>query len=194
MIGSAADWAWCRFLLFLGVLVEPCERIELGNLFLVLDGVLGQKGSYFPEISKLVIFEIKLGPYWWMGGVPEQRALTSDFVIDLDQVEGLAAEGATVCFDGPFSQTGIVENVIADLNNSDVVIVVQLVFGGFRQMHQYGICIGGGNGGGGVVDCECVRCEGSRSQGKRRLSEVSGQSASIMGGIALQVLQGFSAV
>lgn len=117
-----------------------------------------------------------------------QRGLTSNLVIDLDQVEGLAAEGATVCFDGPFPQTGIMENMIADLDNGNVVMVFQIVFGGVRKMHWYGICIGG-NGGGG-----CVCCEGSGGQGKRRLSEVSRQSASIKMPIALQLLQGFSAV
>lgn len=45
MIGSVANWTWCRFLLFLGVLVEPCEWIELGNLFLVFNGIFGQKVS-----------------------------------------------------------------------------------------------------------------------------------------------------
>lgn len=35
MICGVADWTRCNFLLFLGILVQPCKGIELGHLFLV---------------------------------------------------------------------------------------------------------------------------------------------------------------
>lgn len=45
VIGGIADWTWYGFLLFFGILIQPCERIKLGNLLLVFDFVLGQEGS-----------------------------------------------------------------------------------------------------------------------------------------------------
>jgi hypothetical protein len=39
VVGPTADWTWCRFLLFLWIFVQPCLRIELGDLLLVLDFV-----------------------------------------------------------------------------------------------------------------------------------------------------------
>lgn len=46
MFRGVADWTRSgRLLLFLGVLVQPSEGVELGNLFLVLDFVGGQEVS-----------------------------------------------------------------------------------------------------------------------------------------------------
>lgn len=46
VIGRVADWTGSGFLLFLGVLVQPRQRVELGDLLLVFDFVFVQKGAW----------------------------------------------------------------------------------------------------------------------------------------------------
>jgi hypothetical protein len=50
--------------------------------------------------------------------------LTSNFVIDMDQMESLSTDGATVRLFCPFSQTGVMQYMTADLNQSYRIVVV----------------------------------------------------------------------
>lgn len=70
--------------------------------------------------------------------------LTSNLVIDLDNVECLAADGATVCLAGPCFQAAVVQDVTANLYNSDIVVVLQVEILGGRLL----LCcsVGGGRG------------------------------------------------
>jgi hypothetical protein len=46
VVGMIADRAWLHFLLFFGILVEPCLRVKLGDLFFVLNLVRGYQGTF----------------------------------------------------------------------------------------------------------------------------------------------------
>ena len=60
----------------------------------------------------------------YMGG---DLLLTSNLVIDLHEMEGLAADGTTVCLCSPFLQARVVQHMATDLYDSNVVVVVMLV-------------------------------------------------------------------
>lgn len=53
--------------------------------------------------------------------------LTSNFVVYFYQMEGLAANGTTICFSGPCFKTRVVEDMAAYLNNCNVVVVDDVV-------------------------------------------------------------------
>jgi len=53
--------------------------------------------------------------------------LTSNFVVDVHQMEGLAADRTAVGLAGPFPETGVVQGVPTNVDDRYAVVVVDVV-------------------------------------------------------------------
>lgn len=82
------------------------------------------KGILF-EFFELVLFFFLKAKLQRVEGAGLTKKLTSDLVINLDLVECLAAEGATVGLDGPFSQARVMENMATNLDFCNVILGIQ---------------------------------------------------------------------
>ncbi len=65
------------------------------------------------------------------------KRLTPNFIVNMHQMKSLAADGTTIGFSGPFPQTRIMEDMAANLDNSDFIIFVNS--GRFRSYGSGGV-------------------------------------------------------
>ncbi len=74
--------------------------------------------------------------------------LTIGTIVDADRVEGLAADGASICFLSPGADAGVVDDVLAAVEGGDDVEIVVVLGDGISDGSRQGCVVRGG----GAVD------------------------------------------